>query len=249
METIRIENLSVAYRGKIALEHVNLELSAGKLTGIVGPNGAGKSTLMKGVLQLIKIQSGRIYYGTEPLNKQREKIAYVEQRQDIDLSFPIDVFGVVLFGTYPHLKIFQRPGKKEKTFAVECLRKVGLSEYAGRQISELSGGQLQRVFIARALAQKAEWILLDEPFAGIDATSEKIIIELLKELRDEGKSIVIVHHDLHKITDYFDEVILLNKGLIASGPVAQTYTSQNMERTYGSEITQMLRVGGADFAS
>lgn len=249
METIRIENLSVAYRGKIALEHVNLELSAGKLTGIVGPNGAGKSTLMKGLLQLIKIQSGRIYYGTEPLNKQREKIAYVEQRQDIDLSFPIDVFGVVLFGTYPHLKMFQRSGKKEKTFALECLRKVGLSEYAGRQISELSGGQLQRVFIARALAQKAEWILLDEPFAGIDATSEKIIIELLKELRDEGKSIVIVHHDLHKVTDYFDEVILLNKGLIASGPVAQTYTSQNMERTYGSEITQMLRVGGADFAS
>lgn len=249
METIRIENLSVAYRGKIALEHVNLELSAGKLTGIVGPNGAGKSTLMKGLLQLIKIQSGRIYYGTELLNKQRGKIAYVEQRQDIDLSFPIDVFGVVLFGTYPHLKMFQRSGKKEKTFALECLRKVGLSEYAGRQISELSGGQLQRVFIARALAQKAEWILLDEPFAGIDATSEKIIIELLKELRDEGKSIVIVHHDLHKVTDYFDEVILLNKGLIASGPVAQTYTSQNMERTYGSEITQMLRVGGADFAS
>mgnify|MGYP000726246238 FL=1 len=136
-----------------------------------------------------------------------------------------------------------------KRQALECLRKVGLSEYAGRQISELSGGQLQRVFIARALAQKAEWILLDEPFAGIDATSEKIIIELLKELRDEGKSIVIVHHDLHKVTDYFDEVILLNKGLIASGPVAQTYTSQNMERTYGSEITQMLRVGGADFAS
>lgn len=249
MNSIRVENLSVAYRGKIALRQVNLELSAGKLTGIVGPNGAGKSTLMKGILQLIKVQSGKIYYGADPLSKQRKKIAYVEQRQDIDLSFPIDVFGVVLFGTYPHLKMFQRPGKAEKEFAAECLAKVGLTEFAGRQISELSGGQLQRVFIARALAQQAEWILLDEPFAGIDATSEKIIIELLKELRDEGKSIVIVHHDLHKVTDYFDEVILLNKGLIASGPVAQTYTTKNMEKTYGSEITQMLRVGGAGFAT
>ncbi|WP_137665380.1 metal ABC transporter ATP-binding protein [Enterococcus hulanensis] len=249
METIRVENLSVAYRGKIALQHVNLELSAGKLTGIVGPNGAGKSTLMKGILQLIKTQSGKIFYGEEPINKQRQKIAYVEQRQDIDLSFPIDVLGVVLFGTYPHLRMFQRPGKQEKKLAAECLEKVGLSEFSGRQISELSGGQLQRVFIARALAQQAEWILLDEPFAGIDATSEKIIIDLLKELRDEGKSIVIVHHDLHKVTDYFDEVILLNKGLIASGPVAQTYTTKNMEKTYGSEIAQTMRVGGVDFAT
>lgn len=249
MNRIRVENLSVAYRGKIALRQIDLELVPGKLTGIVGPNGAGKSTLMKGILQLVNIRSGKISYGDQPLAKQRKKIAYVEQRQDIDLSFPIDVFGVVLFGTYPHLKMFQRPGKKEKAFAHECLEKVGLTEYADRQISELSGGQLQRVFIARALAQKAEWILLDEPFAGIDATSEKIIIELLKELRNEGKSIVIVHHDLHKVTDYFDEVILLNKGLIASGPVEQTYTTRNMEKTYGSEITQMLRIGGADFAT
>lgn len=249
MKTIRVENLSVAYRGKIALQHVNLELSAGKLTGIVGPNGAGKSTLMKGILQLIKTQSGKIFYGEEPINNQRQKIAYVEQRQDIDLSFPIDVLGVVVFGTYPHLKMFQRPGKQEKKLAAECLEKVGLSEFSDRQISELSGGQLQRVFIARALAQQAEWILLDEPFAGIDATSEKIIIDLLKELRDEGKSIVIVHHDLHKVTDYFDEVILLNKGLIASGPVVQTYTAKNMEKTYGSEIAQTMRVGGVDFAT
>lgn len=249
MNRIRVENLSVAYRGKIALRQIDLELVPGKLTGIVGPNGAGKSTLMKGILQLVNIRSGKISYGDQPLAKQRKKIAYVEQRQDIDLSFPIDVFGVVLFGTYPHLTMFQRPGKKEKAFAHECLEKVGLTEYADRQISELSGGQLQRVFIARALAQKAEWILLDEPFAGIDATSEKIIIELLKELRNEGKSIVIVHHDLHKVTDYFDEVILLNKGLIASGPVEQTYTTRNMEKTYGSEITQMLRIGGADFAT
>lgn len=249
MDKIRIENLSVAYHGKIALRQIDLELVPGKLTGIVGPNGAGKSTLMKGILELVNIRSGKISYGDQPLAKQRKKIAYVEQRQDIDLSFPIDVFGVVLFGSYPHLTMFQRPGKKEKAFAHECLEKVGLTEYADRQISELSGGQLQRVFIARALAQKAEWILLDEPFAGIDATSEKIIIELLKELRDEGKSIVIVHHDLHKVTDYFDEVILLNKGLVASGPVEHTYTKKNMEKTYGSEITQMLRIGGADFAT
>ncbi|MBU5365147.1 metal ABC transporter ATP-binding protein [Enterococcus devriesei] len=249
METIRVKDLTVAYRGKIALKKVNVTLSPGKLTGIVGPNGAGKSTLMKGILELVPTQSGTILYGADKLKKQRKKIAYVEQRQDIDLSFPIDVFGVVLFGTYPHLKLFQRPGKKEKAFASDCLAKVGLSEFAERQISELSGGQLQRVFIARALAQQAEWILLDEPFAGIDATSEKIIIELLKELRDEGKSIVIVHHDLHKVTDYFDEVILLNKGLIASGPVNQTYTTKNMEKTYGSEITQMLQLGGVERAS
>ena len=145
MKTIRVEDLSVAYRGKIALQQVSLQLSAGKLTGIVGPNGAGKSTLMKGILQLIKTQSGRIFYGEEPLSKQRQKITYVEQRQDIDLSFPIDVFGVVLFGTYPRLKMFQRPGKKEKAFALKCLEKVGLTKFADRQISELSGGQLQRV--------------------------------------------------------------------------------------------------------
>lgn len=249
METIRVKDLTVAYRGKIALKKINLALSPGKLTGIVGPNGAGKSTLMKGILELVSTQSGTILYGADKLKKQRKKIAYVEQRQDIDLSFPIDVFGVVLFGTYPHLKLFQRPGKKEKAFAAECLEKVGLSKFSERQISELSGGQLQRVFIARALAQQAEWILLDEPFAGIDATSEKIIIELLKELRDEGKSIVIVHHDLHKVTDYFDDVILLNKGLIASGPVNQTYTTKNMEKTYGPEITQMLQLGGVERAS
>lgn len=248
MENIFVEDLSVAYRGKLALKKINLTLSLGKLTGIVGPNGAGKSTLMKGILELVKLQSGEIIYGKRPLIKERKKIAYVEQRQDIDLSFPIDVFGVVLFGTYPHLKIFQRPGKKEKQFAAECLEKVGLSEFADRQISELSGGQLQRVFIARALAQKAEWILLDEPFAGIDATSEKIIIQLLKNLRNEGKSIVIVHHDLHKVNEYFDEIILLNKELIAAGPVEQTYTIKNMEKTYGNEITQMLNNGGAGLA-
>ena len=238
---IEIQNISAAYQGKSALEAIDLNIQPKQITGIIGPNGAGKSTLMKAILELIPKRSGEIFFGGQPIRKVRKQIAYVEQRNELDLSFPIDVSGVVLLGTYPSLKIGQRPGKKEKMRAKQALEKVGMSDYEKRQISELSGGQLQRVFLARALAQGAEWIFLDEPFVGIDAVSEKKIFSLLKELKKSGKTIIIVHHDLHKVEEYFDELILLNKTLIASGPVAKTFTSENLQAAYGEVIGQLVK--------
>lgn len=238
-----IENLSVSYQGKQAIRAVDLVLREQKLTGIIGPNGAGKSTLMKAALGLIAKSSGSVTYLDEPLKNNQRRFAYVEQRQNADLSFPIDVFGVVLLGTYPKVGLIRRPGKKEKELAWRCLEKVGMTDFTKRQIGELSGGQLQRMFIARALAQEADWFFLDEPFVGIDASSERTIIDLLKQLRNEGKSIVIVHHDLHKVNDYFDDLVLLNKQMIAYGEVEQTFTAENLQKGYGEEITEMLRMG------
>lgn len=237
--SINIQQLTVAYQGKLALNEVDVMIQPKKITGIIGPNGAGKSTFMKAILALIPKVSGEISFGGSLLKEARKKIAYVEQRNELDLSFPIDVLGVVLLGTYPSLRLGQRPGKKER--AHQALEKVGMASYAKRQISELSGGQLQRVFIARALAQQAEWIFLDEPFVGIDAVSEKKIFAILKELKAAGKTIIIVHHDLHKVTEYFDEVILLNQQLIAAGPVATTFTSENLKIAYGEVIGQLVK--------
>lgn len=237
---IKINHFSISYKNKLAIEDIDLTIFNNRLTAIIGPNGAGKSTFLKGILGFLPNKTGGISYLEEPLSKNRKKFAYVEQRQEVDLTFPIDVFGVVLLGTYPKIGWIKRPGKKEKELAMASLEKVGMTEFAKRQIGELSGGQLQRVFIARALAQEADWILLDEPFAGIDATSERTIIDLLKKLRDEGKSIVIVHHDLHKVRDYFDDLIILNKKAIAFGPVDQVFITENMRKAYGDEIAAML---------
>ncbi|MBO0481844.1 metal ABC transporter ATP-binding protein [Candidatus Enterococcus courvalinii] len=239
--TISVENLSVAYQGKIALKNISLTIQSEKMTGIIGPNGAGKSTFMKSLLELIPKSSGTVTFSGKSVKEVRKKIAYVEQRSAMDLSFPIDVFGVVLLGTYPSLRIGKRPGKREKERAIQALVKVGMEKFADRQISELSGGQLQRVFIARALTQGAEWIFLDEPFVGIDAVSEKKIFSILQELRAEGKTILIVHHDLHKVTEYFDEVILLNRELIAAGTVQETFTSNNLQLAYGEVIGQLIK--------
>ena len=239
--TISVENLSVAYQGKIALKNISLTIQSEKMTGIIGPNGAGKSTFMKSLLELIPKSSGTVTFSGQSVKEVRKKIAYVEQRSAMDLSFPIDVFGVVLLGTYPSLRIGKRPGKLEKERATQALVKVGMEKFANRQISELSGGQLQRVFIARALTQGAEWIFLDEPFVGIDAVSEKKIFSILQELRAAGKTILIVHHDLHKVTEYFDEVILLNRELIAAGMVQETFTSNNLQLAYGEVIGQLVK--------
>lgn len=244
MENLIIQNMNIAYQGQSAIRNATLAFEPNKLTGIVGPNGAGKSTLLKGIMGLTPLNTGAVSLYGKPLKEMMNKVAYVEQRQEIDLSFPIDVFGTVLFGTYAKLGFFQRPKQKEKDLASKALEKVGMSAFKDRHISELSGGQLQRVFIARALAQEAEWLLLDEPFAGIDATSEKIIIELLKQLRDEGKSIVIVHHDLHKVQSYFDDIVLINKEVVAFGTVSEVFTANNMRRAYGEAISEMISLGG-----
>lgn len=238
---MEVKNMTVAYQGKIALDNISLSIHRGRITGIIGPNGAGKSTLIKGMLGLVKTsQDGKTLVHGEDIKSQRKKIAYVEQRNVLDLSFPIDVEGVVMLGTYPNLGYFKRPGKAERQRAQEALATVKMDNFAKRQIGELSGGQLQRVFIARALAQEAEIFLLDEPFIGIDAVSEALIMDLLKDLKDQGKTIAIVNHDLHKVKEYFDDVVILNRHLIDSGSVENTFTTSNIRKAYGDSMGDVI---------
>ncbi|EOL47116.1 metal ABC transporter ATP-binding protein [Enterococcus caccae] len=243
---ITIDHLTVSYQGQKALIDISLQIPAGKITGIIGPNGAGKSTFLKGMLGLIKADTRSVLTGEVPIDTQKKRIAYVEQRSALDLSFPINVMEVVLLGTYPKLGLMKRPKKEDKEKAVAALKTVQLEEFAKRQIGELSGGQLQRVFIARVLAQEADIIVLDEPFVGIDMTSEKVIMEILKQLKEAGKTIVIVHHDLHKVAHYFDEVIILKKKLIAYGPVSTTFTNKNIQLAYGETMGDIIIKGVAD---
>lgn len=240
--SLEVNDLSVTYDGNRALQKISFSAPKGKLIGIVGPNGAGKSTFIKAVLGLVPKMSGSVSFLGQSLKQTQKKIAYVPQRNNIDWNFPILVKDTVLLGTYPKLKLFQFPSKKDKQLAASCLETVGMLDYQNRQISELSGGQQQRVFVARALAQNADILFLDEPFVGIDATSEKMIIEILKNLRDEGKTIFIVHHDLSKVTHYFDEVILMNKRLIASGPTEQVMTRDNMTEAFAMDFHLFMKV-------
>lgn len=240
---IEVENLGVSYYGEQVLEDVSFSCQSGKLIGIIGPNGAGKSTLMKAMLGFIPKDHGRVRIGDQPIEKFRKKIAYIPQRNVIDWDFPITVFDTVLLGTYPNLKLFQRPRKAEKEWARTCLEKVGMSTFSNQQIGELSGGQQQRVFIARALAQKAQYFFLDEPFVGIDVSSEETIIQLLKKLRDEGKTIFVIHHDLSKAEKYFNEVILLNKKLIKSGPVEEVIKPDVMAIAYQIDFKGSEKMG------
>ncbi|WHY22161.1 metal ABC transporter ATP-binding protein [Paenibacillus sp. G2S3] len=245
---MEIRNLNVDYFGNSALENVNIDIPFGYTIGIIGPNGAGKSTFIKSLLEVIKKRTGTVKVEGRDISEYKRKIAYVPQKNDIDLTFPITVKDTVLTGTYPNLKIFQRPGKKERQSVEECMAMVDISDLANKQISNLSGGQLQRVFIARALAQKANVFFLDEPFVGIDLVSEKIIVKLLKQLREEGKTILIVHHDLHEVEEYFDKVIILNKKLIAFGDVKDTFTADNILNAYGASLGNLVikGMGGAE---
>lgn len=240
---ISVRNLSVSYHGKEVLTNINFTSKFGKLVGIIGPNGAGKSTIMKAALGLIPKDSGEINIGGRPLKEMRKKIAYVPQRSNIDWDFPILVKDTVLLGTYPSLRLFQRPKKREKEWAMECLAKVGMEDFANSQIGELSGGQQQRVFLARSLAQKAEYFFLDEPFVGIDVASEEVIINLLKKLRNENKTVFVVHHDLMKVQNYFDELILVNKELIGSGPVERVFKPDLMQKAYKAPIQMLANLG------
>ncbi len=245
---IEIRNLNVDYFGNSALENINMDIPFGHTIGIIGPNGAGKSTFIKSLLEVIKKRTGTVMVEGRPISEYKRKIAYVPQKNDIDLSFPITVKDTVLTGTYPNLRIFQRPGKKEREIVEQCMAMVDISDLAHKQISNLSGGQLQRVFIARALAQQANVFFLDEPFVGIDLVSEKIIVKLLKHLREEGKTILIVHHDLHEVEEYFDKVIILNKKLVAFGDVKDTFTAENILSAYGASLGNLVinGMGGAE---
>ncbi|MDN6195196.1 MAG: metal ABC transporter ATP-binding protein [Atopostipes suicloacalis] len=243
-QTIDVKNLSVSYSGKKAIKDVNFSLDSGRLIGIIGPNGAGKSTLVKGMLDLEKKDSGKVRIFGKELDTIREKIAYIPQRADIDWDFPILVKSTVLLGRYPRLGLFKRPSKKDKKIALEALEKVGMADFADNQIGQLSGGQQQRVFVARSLAQKADVYFLDEPFVGVDIQSEEIIINILKELRDQGKTIFVIHHDLTQLENYFDDIILINKELFGAGPVKEVVTPELMEAAFKAPLTVLENAGG-----
>jgi iron/zinc/copper transport system ATP-binding protein len=241
---LEIQHLSVAYSGAPVFTDLSVNFASGRITGIIGPNGAGKSTMIKGALGLIKTQQGSATFDGQALSKHRGNIAYVEQHKDLDLNFPINVFDFVLSGTYAQLGLFKSPGKREHQRALAALERVNLSEFRNRQIGGLSGGQLQRVFVARAIAQEAELVILDEPFVGIDMNSEQQIMTVLHQWRDAGKTIVVVHHDLNKVSAYFDDLVVLNHGLIASGPVADTYTAANIQQAFSSDLSAVLFTDG-----
>ncbi|UFU00758.1 metal ABC transporter ATP-binding protein [Radiobacillus kanasensis] len=240
---ISIKDLHVSYYGNEAVKGVSLSVDSGHLVGIIGPNGAGKSTFLKAMLQLIPRDKGEIQVLGSSIKNVRKKIAYVPQRNDIDWDFPITVLDAVLIGTYPHLKLFRRPKKQEKEWALQCLKRVGMEDFSKRQIGELSGGQQQRVFLARALAQKADLFFLDEPFVGVDISSEETIVKILKELCQQGKTVIVVHHDLSKANDYFDQLILLNKELIGFGSVSDVFKPEVIEKAYKGQFAFMNEMG------
>ncbi|MGA5688312.1 metal ABC transporter ATP-binding protein [Cytobacillus pseudoceanisediminis] len=240
---ISIVDLHVSYFGNEAVTGVSLTVNTGNLVGIIGPNGAGKSTFLKAMLNLIPKDKGAVRVMGKSIAEVRKSIAYVPQRNDIDWDFPITVHDAVLIGTYPHLKLFRRPKKKDKDWAMECLQRVGMQEFSKRQIGELSGGQQQRVFLARALAQKADLFFLDEPFVGVDVSSEETIVNILKELCRQGKTVIVVHHDLSKANDYFNQLILLNKELISYGTVEEVFKPEVIAKAYKGQFALMNEIG------
>lgn len=232
---IRIENLSVSYQETLALNQISLEIQGPTIMGVIGPNGAGKSTLLKGMLGII-YHVGQTYLDDKEFSKVLSHVAYVEQKVHIDYNFPIKVKECVSLGLYPKVKLFHRLKSTDWDKVTNALRIVGLEDYAERQISQLSGGQFQRVLIARCLVQEADCIFLDEPFVGIDSISEEIIMTTLRSLKEQGKTILIVHHDLGKVPHYFDQVLILNKELIAIGETSSTFTEENLKKAYGSQL-------------
>jgi len=235
---IDVRDLTVTYRDKPALEHVGFAVpDGGSLVGIVGPNGAGKSTLLKAMLGLAKRSTGSVHFFGELLILRRKEIAYVPQRASVDWDFPTTLRDVVTMGTYGRLGWFRRPGPAEREACEKVLGRVGLSEFAARPIGQLSGGQQQRTFLARALVQNAKLLVMDEPFQGIDAPTEETIIGILRELKAAGTTILVVHHDLSTVADYFDRVLMLNVRLVAFGPTAEAFTTESIAATYGARIT------------
>jgi len=237
--------MTVAYHRKPVLWDVDLDVPEGKLVGIVGPNGAGKSTLMKACLDLVPRTSGRVMVYGKPYRKQRQIVGYVPQRESVDWDFPVSALDVVAMGTYGKLGWLRPVGRKQKAASMEALDRVQLADLAHRQISQLSGGQQQRVFLARALVQDARLYFMDEPFAGVDAATESTIMTTLRELRDAGKTVLVVHHDLQTVPQYFDHVLLLNMRVVAFGPTADVFTSENLRNTYGGRLTLLEQAGEA----
>ena len=246
---VEVEDLTVAYQIKPVLWDIDLHIPSGQLTAIVGPNGAGKTTLLKAMLGLLKPVSGSVRFPViareaqlpqQGKRRTRTRIGYVPQSGSVDWDFPATVLDIVLMGCYGKLGWIRRPRREDVALARRCLESVGMTAYSDRQISQLSGGQQQRVFLARALAQEAELYLMDEPFKGVDARTEATIVELLRRLRDEGRTVIVVHHDLETVPDYFDWVTLINLEIVANGPVAEVFSDSNLRATYRS-AAHMLR--------
>lgn len=232
---IHVEDMTIAYNEKPVLWDLDLRLPENVRAAIIGPNGAGKSTLIKGILGLIQPLTGYVTLWDQPLDQVRQRVAYVPQRNAVKWDFPTTVEDVVLMGRYGHLGLFKRPGPEDRAKAHAALEEMDMADFSKRQISELSGGQRQRVFIARALAQDADLYILDEPLAGVDQTTEKIIMDKLAQLQEAGKTVLAVHHDLSTIEDYFDYVIMLNKTIKVEGPVQEVFTQDNVDLAYRSK--------------
>jgi manganese/zinc/iron transport system ATP- binding protein len=231
-----VHDVTVAYHRKPVLWDIDLTLSEPRLVGVIGPNGAGKSTLIKAILGLVPLASGRVEIFGRPVPQVRRRVGYVPQRESVDWDFPVNVLDVVLMGTYGRLGWFRRPGGRERELGRACLERLGIAHLEHEQIGQLSGGQQQRTFLARALAQNADIYFMDEPLAGVDAATERVIFALLQELRDQGKTVVVVHHDLRTVPQYFDHVVLLNVRLVASGPTRTAFNDDNLRKTYGGRL-------------
>ncbi|MBL9128770.1 MAG: metal ABC transporter ATP-binding protein [Verrucomicrobiales bacterium] len=242
---LEIHDLTVAYHRRPVLWGVDLAVPAGKLVGIIGPNGAGKSTLIKACMGVVPIAGGWVRIFGSPHSRAHRRVGYVPQRESVDWDFPVSVMDVVLMGRYGKLGLFRRPSHADREIARACLEKVGMLPYANRQIANLSGGQQQRVFLARALAQESDLYFMDEPFAGVDAATEAAIVALLHELRDRGKTILVVHHDLPTARNYFDMLLLLNLRCVAFGPTDEVFTYELLQKTYGGSLTILSEVAEA----
>ncbi|MCA9128882.1 MAG: metal ABC transporter ATP-binding protein [Planctomycetales bacterium] len=240
-----IREVTVAYQRKPVLLNIVLDIPAGSLVGLVGPNGAGKSTLLKAIIDMVPLISGEVLVFGKPYRRNRARVAYVPQRETVDWDFPASVLDVVLMGTYGQLGWFRRAGAKQRAAAMQALKKMGIEHLADRQISQLSGGQQQRTFLARALVQQADLYLMDEPFAAVDAATERAIVLLLRQLQSEKKTTVVVHHDLHTVPEYFDYLVLLNTRVVAAGATQDVFTENYLQKTYGGKLTLLEEVGEA----
>lgn len=254
LPSLSVQDLTVAYHRKPVLWDVELDIPEGKLVGIIGPNGAGKTTLLKSVMDLSPKVSGKVRVFGKPYHKNRSRVGYVPQRESVDWDFPVSVLDVVTMGCYGQIGWCRPVTKRQRKAAYAALERVGIAELADRQISQLSGGQQQRTFLARALAQEADLYLLDEPFAAVDAATEKAIVHLLQDLRNAGKTALVVHHNLQTVTEYFDYVILMNMRVVDFGPTEEVFTEENLRKTYGGKLTlltegteAMARSGQAGF--
>lgn len=236
---LSVHDMTVAYRRRPVLWDIDYDAPSASLVAIVGPNGAGKSTLIKACLGLVPMITGRVEFWGAPLRRQRRNIGYVPQRESVDWDFPVSALDVVCMGRYRMIGWCRPVSRAHRHAAMASLERVGMSSYADRQISQLSGGQQQRVFLARALAQEATLYFMDEPFAGVDAATELAIVDVLRELRAEGKTVLCVHHDLQTVRTYFDHVLMLNGRIVAAGDAASTFTPDNLQKTYGGRLTML----------